>query len=152
MKRAQTKTPSHCLVWIDHFVARIFAVTQREMTELATLHAPDDGRGHIHHRAGTPGHGHGSMSEEFLKKVAAALRDPAEILIAGPAQAKQVLKAYLAKKAPTPNKRIVVVEAFNEAAEGELHDFARRVFYRIDRMGSSPSRTPRSFQSRHHQS
>ena len=139
MTQAPTKTPFHCLVWIDHGMARIFAVTRREMTELATLYAPDEGRGHIHHHAGTPGPGHEPMSEEFLKKVAAELHDPAEILIAGPAQAKHVLKTYLAKKAPAVSERIIAVGAFKEASDGELHDFARRFFHSADRMGGSPS-------------
>lgn len=138
MKRKQPKTPFHCLVWIDHSIARVFAVTRSEMTELATLHAPDEGRGHIHHHAGTPGAGHEPMSEEFLKKVAAALHDPAEILIAGPAQAKQLLKAYLAKKAPALNQRIVAIATLDEARDGELRDFARRFFRRSDRMRGSP--------------
>ena len=108
------------------------------MTELATLHAPDEGRGHIHHHAGTPGAGHEPMSEEFLKKVVAALHDPAEILIAGPAQAKQLLKAYLAKKAPEVDRHIVAVASLSDAGNDELHDFACRFFNRIDRMGGSP--------------
>jgi stalled ribosome rescue protein Dom34 len=139
MKRPPPKTPFHCLVWIDHCMARIFAVTHREMTELVTLHAPDEGRGHIHHHAGTPGSGHEPMSEEYLKKVADALGDPAEILIAGPAQAKQILKAYLAKKTPVLNQRIVALAALNDARDDELHDFARRFFRRIDSMGGSAS-------------
>ena len=137
MKQTQTKTPFHCLVWIDHCMARIFAVTRREMTELATLHAPDEGRGHIHHRAGTPGAGHEPMSEKFLKKVADALGDPAEILIAGPAQARQILKAYLAKTTPILSQRIVAVAALEETGDDKLYDFARSFFHRIDRMGAS---------------
>ena len=135
----QTKIPFHCLVWVDHRVARIFAVTQREMTEVATLHAPDEGRGHIHHHAGTPGSGHEPMPEAFLGKVAEALHDPAEILIAGPAQAKHILKAYLAKKAPALSQRIVAVATLDESGDEELHEFARLFFQRADRMrGSSP--------------
>lgn len=129
MKRTQIKIPFHCLVWIDHCVARIFAVTRQDVTELATLHAPDDGRGHIHHHAGTPGSGHVPMSEEFLEKVAEALRDPAEILIAGPAQAKHILKAYLAKKVPALSQRIVAIAALNESGDDELHELARLFFH-----------------------
>jgi stalled ribosome rescue protein Dom34 len=133
------RKPFHCLVWIDHCIARIFAVTKRELTELTTLHAPDQGRGHIHHHAGTPGPGHESMSEEFLQNVVAALQDPAEILIAGPAQAKQIFKAYLAKKAPTLHQRVVAVATSNKAGDDELRDFACRFFDRIDSIrGSSP--------------
>ena len=144
MKRTQIETPFHCMVWIDHRVARIFAVTQRELTELATLHAPDDSRGHVHHHAGTPGSGHEPMSEEFLGKVAEALHDPAEILIAGPAQAKHILKAYLAKKAPALSRHIVATAALNESSDDELHDFARLFFHRIDRMGGSSPAQPSS--------
>jgi len=138
MTSAQGK-PFHCMVWIDHRIARIFAVTQRELTELVTLHAPDDGRGHIHHRAGTPGAGHEPMSEYFLNQVVDALREPEEILIAGPAQAKQIFKAYLAKKRPTLHERVVAVAALDDIGNDELHTFARRFFHRIDRMrGSAP--------------
>ena len=138
MKQTKTRIPFHCLVWIDHCVARIFAVTRHEVTELATLHAPDEGRGHIHHHAGTPGSGHEPLSEKFLEKVTEALHDPAEILIAGPAQAKHVLKAYLAKKAPALSQRIVAVAALNESGDDELHEFARLFFHHVDRMHGSP--------------
>ena len=139
MTRTKSK-PFHCLVWIDHCIARIFAVTQSGLTESATLHAPHEGHGHIHHHAGTPGPGHEPVSEAFLEKVTAALDDSAEILIAGPAQAKQALKTYLAKKAPTLSRQVVAVATVHKAGDGELYDFARRFFHRIDRMrGSRPS-------------
>jgi stalled ribosome rescue protein Dom34 len=115
-------------------MARIFAVTRHELTELATLRASDEGHGHIHHRAGTPGSGHEPVSEDFMRRVASALHEPAEVLIAGPAQAKQAFKAYLAAKMPALSQRVVAVEALNHANDGELHDFARRFFYRIHRM------------------
>lgn len=134
MNQAPAGKPFHCLVWIDHQAARIYAVTREALSELATIHAPDQGHGHVHHRAGTVGPGHEPPAAQFLEKVAAALKHPAEVLIAGPADIKHALKTYIAERHPGLDKRIMGVETLDKVGPGELHDFASRFFHRADRM------------------
>ena len=98
--------------------------TQREMTELVTLHAPDEGRGHIHHRAGTPGSGHEPISEEFLERVAAALHHgSAEILIAGPAHARR-----WQSQTPSPKEIVMPKNKLQLRTEGDTHVIVTRRF------------------------
>lgn len=137
MNRAQAKTPFHCLVWLDHRQARIYTVSEHDLTELALVHAPDHGRGHIHHRAGTIGPGHEAPNAEFLKAVVTALQDPEEILIVGPGQAKHALKQHIAAKRADLDGRILGVETLERADDHGLHAFAHRFFRRADRMHSS---------------
>lgn len=123
----------HQMVWIDHRSATTFEVTHHDLKELGTIHAPDKGRGHIHHRAGTMGPGHTSVSPEFLQKVAAALAGAQRILIVGPADAKFALKHYLSLHAPSLGERIIGIEAMDKGGHGELQAFAAQFFRQADR-------------------
>ena len=136
MKATHVHDPFHCLVWIDHRTARIYAVMHEALSELALIHAPDQGQGHLHHHAGSPGSGHEAISAEFLNRVIGALQNSAEILITGPAQAKHALKDFITAKAPVLASRIVGVEALDKVTDGQLHEFACRFFHRADRMGT----------------
>jgi stalled ribosome rescue protein Dom34 len=144
MKAPHIYDPYHCLVWIDHQIAHIYAVTHHDLAELAVIRAPDQGHGNVHHRAGTMGAGHEPISPEFMTQVTAALLDPAEILIAGPAQAKHALKDFIAAKAPAFAHRIVGVETLDKTGNGELHNFARRYFHHVDSIGAgtAPGKKP----------
>lgn len=128
------KAPYHCLVWIDHRQAHLYGVSEKDIAELALIHAPDTGHGHVHHHAGTVGSGHEPLSVEFLKAVAGALQDCTEILIAGPADAKHVLKTYIATKHPALDRKILGVETLPKTDEHELQVFASRFFHRSDRI------------------
>lgn len=128
--------PFHCLVWIDHTIARIYGVQRDGLREIAVIHAPDQDHGHIHHRAGTRGSGHEPPAAEFLEKTASAIKDGAEILIAGPAEAKHALKRHIALHAPRLASHIIGVETLADCGTRELHDFAAAFFHRADRMQS----------------
>jgi hypothetical protein len=65
-----TSKPFHQMIWIDHQVARVFGVMRDGLTELAVIHAPNEGRGHIHHKAGTMGPGHVDLPQSFLREAA----------------------------------------------------------------------------------
>ena len=131
---ARTAKPFHQLVWIDHHKATIFGVTSHDLSELAVIHAHDQGRGHAHHKAGTVGSGHVALSQAFLLRVTVALADAREILIVGPGGAKLALKSYIALYAPMLNKRIIGVEPMDKCALGELQAFASLIFRQTDRM------------------
>ena len=130
--------PFHQMVWIDHHIARIYGVTRDGLAELAVIHAPDQGRGHIHHKAGTMGPGHVELPDDFLTKTADALHNAEEILIVGPADAKHELRNHLAVHAPLLAQRVVGVEPMDKCSQGDLHAFASLFFHQADRLRPSP--------------
>ena len=131
---AHTAKPFHQMVWIDHQKATIYGVTRHDLNELAVIRAHDQGRGHVHHKAGATGSGHIALSQEFLLRITVALADAREILIVGPGGAKLALKSYIALYAPILNTRIVGVEPMDNCARGELHAFAALFFRQFDRI------------------
>jgi len=132
----QPTTPFHQMVWIDHRSATIYEVTHHDLKELAVLHAPDQGEGHIHHKAGVMGPGHASVPPAFLQKVAGALAGAQRILIVGPSDAKFALKHYIALNAPSLDKHVIGVEPMDKRGHGELQAFAALFFRQADRMRS----------------
>ena len=133
-----TQQPFHQMVWIDHQLARIFGVTRDNLIELAVIHAPDEGRGHVHHRAGTMGPGHVPLSNDFLKETASTVQEAQEILIIGPADAKHALKKYIALNMPRLDKRIIGVEPMDKCDPGTLQGFASLFFRHADLLRAPP--------------
>lgn len=131
-----TQAPFHLIVWIDHQIAHVYAYTKDRVREIDIIRAPDTGRGHIHHKAGTPGSGHVPISQSFLKEIGKGLRDAQEILIVGPGDAKESLKSLLKEQWPDMSRRIIGIEPMSKASEAEIHAFARPIFLRIDKIGS----------------
>jgi hypothetical protein len=129
--------PFHQMVWIDYRLARLYGVTRDGLSELAVIHAPDEGRGNIHHKAGAVGPGHVAVSPGFLIEVAAALQEAQEVLIVGPADAKHALKKYIATNLPQLDKLVVGVEPMDKCDQGNLQSFASLFFRQVDRMHSS---------------
>ena len=125
----------HLIVWIDHQVAHLYDVNRHAISELATIRAPDQGRGHIHHKAGTPGPGHVAVAPAFLREVAAALYKAKEILIVGPSDAKTALKRYIDLHLPILASQIRGVEPMGHAGKEEIHAFAVLFFHQHDLMG-----------------
>jgi hypothetical protein len=124
----------HRAVWLDHQSAALYDVTHAQATETAVIQAPDRGTGHIHHKAGTPGPGHEPVSTTFLHQVGEALRGSQQVLILGPADAKNALKTYLEAHFPAVAAKVVGVEAMPRAGAAGVHALAEPIFRRNDRM------------------
>ncbi|MFO1246743.1 MAG: hypothetical protein U1E93_00645 [Alphaproteobacteria bacterium] len=135
----QDNIPYHCLVWLDHTVARVYAVRRLDMSPLTVIHAPDRGHGNVHHLAGTPGPGHEPHDATFLQQTLDAIKGAGKILIAGPSDTKHALKRFIHTHAPALDRRIVGVEPADDCGEQELHNFAARIFHRSDRMDPAGS-------------
>jgi hypothetical protein len=125
----------HLIVWIDHRVAYLYGVTRTSIDELLTIHAPDQDRGHIHHKAGSIGAGHVAVPPAFLREVAGALGSAQEILIVGPADAKDALKKYIGLQIPLLAERIRGVEPMGRVDKEDIQAFAVLFFRRHDLMG-----------------
>jgi stalled ribosome rescue protein Dom34 len=122
----------HALVWIDHREAKVFQfnATDVDRTTVRSSH-PDQ---HIHHKANSGDSGHAPVDQEFFKRVALAISQANAILIAGPANAKTELVAYLKKTQPHLAERISGVEALDHPSDGALLALARSFFKADDRM------------------
>jgi hypothetical protein len=130
---APAGTPLHLVVWLDHQVARLYALTHDAFRE-TRVHNQDTGEGHIHHHAGSVGAGHVDLGRAFLEKISDTIGAAQEILILGPSGAKTALKTFLDSHKPHQAERIVAVKPMDHASGGEIVDFARRFFARADRM------------------
>jgi len=126
--------PWHLVVWIDHAIAHLYASTRDKVEEIATIHAVDQGRGHVHHHAGTPGAGHVPPDNHFLSQVANNASVAREILIVGPSTTPHDLHNFMKVHASDVAGRVIGVEAMKRASEREIHDFSRRFFRHHDLM------------------
>jgi stalled ribosome rescue protein Dom34 len=128
-------THSHAVAWIDHHEAHIIHFNLDE-SEASTVksHAPHR---HLHHKSGSSGAGHDKPDTAYLTAVAAAIADAGEILIAGPANAKNELMHYLKQHHADVAKKVAGVETVDHPSEGELLKFARKYFLSSDRMRSN---------------
>lgn len=71
--------------------------------------------------------------EHFMHEVAVNLdKEPARLLLVGPAQAKLRLKSHIEKEHQKLAKNIVGVETMDKATEGEILHFARTFFTKLN--------------------
>jgi hypothetical protein len=80
---------SHAVVWIDHDQAHVIHFGT-DTSEENTVHAHNrDGK--LHHKSGATGSGRPPEDRAYYHDVALAMQGAAEILVAGPANAKHEL-------------------------------------------------------------
>lgn len=127
------QNPPHIAVYLDHRTARLFGLTRSTATE--TRITTDPGRrGHVHHRAGTPGSGHRGADKSYLDKIADHLKTAEQILILGPGEAKFELDRYLKTHAPAIHDRIIGIEALDQRGSAAICAFARKLMRKSDLM------------------
>jgi hypothetical protein len=126
--------PYHLVVWIDHRSAHLFDVAQGQVKEISRIPALDNGRGHVHHKAGSVGAGHAGAELAFLHKVAIAMVPAQEILVVGPAGTKNELKKYLDHKMPLLALKVAGVEPMGRPALEDISAFATLFFRQRDQM------------------
>lgn len=146
-------TTYHAVVWMDGREAHVL-MFDREHIEAQRIHSRSHHKapgGHVgshqqmHGRGeGASGHhspqgGHATTDDAYHAEIAQALAGVHEILVTGPAQAKQTFKAWCAQHAPAVNGRIVDVIACDHPSDAELVALARRYFHKHDQAGADPS-------------
>jgi stalled ribosome rescue protein Dom34 len=121
----------HSVVWLDHQRASVwqFTATAQENT---VVHA--HGQHRVHSRKSTHGGHAAAENRDFFDEVERALDGAHEILILGPANAKQEFAAYLREKHPALGRAIVAVEPADHPTDAEVLAYARRHFAAIDRI------------------
>ncbi|HLW23384.1 MAG TPA: hypothetical protein VKT22_03360 [Steroidobacteraceae bacterium] len=118
----------HSVVWIDHQRATVwqFSPSGQEHTAVRT-----------HSQHARPG---ASEQRRFFESVAQALAGTHEILILGPARAKNELADFLRTHHGDLARGIVAVESADHPSDGEILAYARRHFTALDRMGAPAAR------------
>jgi stalled ribosome rescue protein Dom34 len=123
---------NHAVVWIDHREARVFHFSPSDVERLV-LH-PDNPTRHIHHKANSIGSGHAAEDQHFLHAAAEAIADAGEVLITGPANAKNELVKHIDQHDHELMKKIVGVETVDHPSDAQLVAHARHYFKAEDRM------------------
>jgi stalled ribosome rescue protein Dom34 len=122
----------HSIVWIDHHKAVVWNFTADAQTK-SVVKARDQHE-HTHLRK-SPHGGHKTPDDlEFFDGVAKTLVGVPEIIVIGPAQAKDEFAAFLHKKHPQVGAAIVAVESADHPTDAELLAYARKHFKVLDRM------------------
>ncbi len=122
----------HAVVWIDHDQAHVIHFGTDAADEKTVHAAKRDG--HLHHKRGAIGSGRQPEDRSYYHHVALALRGATEILIAGPANAKQELVKHLKEHDKDVAACVVGVEVLDHPSDGQLLAFARKYFLGVDRM------------------
>jgi stalled ribosome rescue protein Dom34 len=125
-------THYHSIVWIDHHKAVVWNFTDDAQTK--SVVKAHDQHEHTHIRK-SPHGGHKTPDDlEFFDGVAKTLDGVREILIIGPAQAKEEFVAFLRKAHAQVGSAVVAVESADHPTDAELLAYARKHFKMIDRM------------------
>jgi hypothetical protein len=122
----------HSIVWLDHHKAVVWNFTDDAQTK--SVVKAHDQHEHTHIRK-SPHGGHRTPDDlGFFDDVATTLAGVPEILVIGPAQAKDEFVAFLKKKHPQIGSMVVGVESADHPTDAELLAYARRHFKVLDRM------------------
>ncbi|HUO43517.1 MAG TPA: translational machinery protein [Burkholderiales bacterium] len=121
----------HAVVWIDHSEARVMHITLDDF-EKSLIHG--QAHPHLHHKRGVIGSGRAAEDHAFYEKVVAALKGAQEILIVGPASAKEELSRHIAQHHHDMAPKIVGIETVDHPSDGQLLVYARKYFRAADRM------------------
>lgn len=127
----------HAIVWIDHHEAKIFYVESHEVEKIHVLPEHPHSRVHL---GGSADKGK-KLKEDphYYHNVVEALKDAAEVLVVGPAQAKLELMKHIASHDSKMLSKIVGVESVDHPSDGQIAKYARDYFKIADRMISQVS-------------
>ena len=126
----------HAIVWLDRNEAHIILfdrehIAAQKIKSRSTHKASGaPGRGDLPKTPHSPKNG----DEEYYHAIAESLKGVHEILVTGPAQAKDEFKAHCARHDKDIDKAIVDVIASDHPSDGQLVAMARQYFLKYDRM------------------
>lgn len=138
----------HAIVWLDRSEARVI-MFDREHVETGRIksrsqHKPTGGHVGSHqgmHGRGdsASGHhsaqgGHNSSDEAYYHAVAEALKGVHEILVTGPAQAKDEFRAHCQRHDKAIDQAIVDVITSDHPSDAQLVAMAKKYFLKHDKM------------------
>ncbi|VIO72914.1 hypothetical protein CI1B_45630 [Bradyrhizobium ivorense] len=118
---------SHAVVWIDHFIAKIFSIGLTGVSA-AAVRAQLSSH-HLHHKANAIGSGRVHDDATFLARISEALGNCTDLLIIGPGTEKTELMQYLKVVRPELNLH---VESSDHPTDREIIALGRKRFH-LDR-------------------
>jgi stalled ribosome rescue protein Dom34 len=138
--------PTHAVVWLDRRDAQIIwfdpGHVDVQRIHSRSHHKSNGGHAGTHqlkhgrevHGNHSSGGGHDTHDEQYYHEVAQALGSAVEILVTGPAQAKDEFKAHCERHDPLVDACIVQVLPSDHPNDSELVLMARRFFKKYDPM------------------
>ena len=140
-------TSYHAVVWLDRKEAHILTFAQGEVDiqriKSRSHHKAPGGHAGTHQgmhgRASAQGHhspegGHAVADQNYYHQVAQSLTGVKEILVTGPAQAKDEFRAHCERHNPDIAKAIVEVVPSDHPSDEQLVVLARKYFVKYDHM------------------
>lgn len=137
----------HAIVWLDRSEAHVIMFDREHIAaqkiKSRSMHKPTGGHTGSHQGSGrgdsasghhSPAGGHASHDENFYHSIAEALKGVHEILVTGPAQAKDEFKAHCARHDKEVDKAIVGVVSSDHPSDGQLVAMAKQYFLKYDQM------------------
>lgn len=126
----------HAIVWLDRLEAHV-VLFDREHIAAQKIKSRS-----THKAGGAPGRGDlpstshhpGNDKEDYYHAIAGALQGVHEILVTGPAQAKDEFKAHCTRHDKTIAQAIVGVIPSDHPSDGQLVAMAKQYFLKYDRM------------------
>ena len=125
-------TYQHAIVWLDHREARIIDFTVDDANTTAVTNADDARR--VNRKQNHQGAARQPDFTEFYNEVAEAFATSTEVLVVGPAEAKNEFVRHLEQKFPKRAAKVVGVETLDHPSDGQLLAFARKYFKRYDQV------------------
>lgn len=126
----------HAVVWLDHREARVIDFSSDDVHKaVVRSHA---GHRQVHHRSGSVSGTHLQDDQKFFDEVIAAVGDAKEVLVVGPGQTKAGFRHFVDDRHRDFGRRIVGVESLDHPSDGELLNFARKYFVKVDQMLGTP--------------
>jgi hypothetical protein len=137
----------HAIVWLDRSEAHVI-MFDREHVESQRIksrstHKATGGHTGSHQGSGrgpgaqghhSPAGGHNSSDDNYYHAVAESLKGVHEVLVTGPAQAKDEFKAHCERHDKDIAKAIVGVVSSDHPSDGQLVAMAKQYFLKHDRM------------------
>jgi hypothetical protein len=143
----------HAIVWLDRAQANVI-MFDREHIEAQRIksrsqHKPTGGHVGSHHGmhgrgdsasgAHSPQGGHSTVDEDYYHAVAQALKGVHEILVTGPAQAKDEFVAHCKRHDKEIAQAVVGVVSSDHPSDGQLVAMAKQYFLKHDKMKGDPA-------------
>lgn len=140
----------HAIVWMDRNEAHVIMFDREHIASQKIKsrshhkstgghvgsHGGKQARGDVASARGghSPQGGHPTADDAFYHSVADALKGVHEILVTGPAQAKDEFRAHCARHDKEVDKAIVGVVASDHPSDGQLVAMAKQYFMKHDKM------------------
>ena len=128
---------NHAVIWIDHQEAHVMFLS--EDADEAEIIKTKSTHPHLHHKSGTIGSGRAPFDVKYFQVVTEAVKNAKEILILGPGSAKVELTKYAHLHHLEVAARIVGIETVNHPTDKQILAFAKKFYYKIDRILGDPS-------------